>query len=153
MIATRPAARDDLDSLVPLVDAYRRFYDQATNFDGTRDFMRSRLANGDAEILLASDNAAGDARAVGFAQLFPLPSTADLAPRWILNDLFVKPEARRRGVGTTLLEAAHEHAASRGVPKLMLRTQVGNVAAKSRYEALGWQRDDAFDTYVLTVRP
>ncbi|WP_110686428.1 GNAT family N-acetyltransferase [Salinicola aestuarinus] len=151
MIMTRPADRDDLDTLVPLVDAYRRFYGKSRDIEGVRDFMQARLANDDAEILLAFDDAAEDKRALGFAQLFPVPSTTDLAPRWILNDLYVEPAARRCGVGTALLESARELAASRQVPKLMLRTQVGNAAAKSRYEALGWQRDAAFDTYLLSV--
>lgn len=147
MITIRHASRDDLEILAPLVDAYRRFYGQAADLDGARDFMQARLASGDAEILLAIDAE----RVVGFVQIFPVPSTNDLAPRWILNDLFVEPGARRRGAGTALLEAARELAASRSVPKLMLRTQVDNVAAQSRYEALGWQRDEAFHTYLLSI--
>ncbi|WP_251977244.1 GNAT family N-acetyltransferase [Salinicola avicenniae] len=147
MLTLRQADAQDLDTLVPLVESYRRFYRQPPDTDGVRHFLAARFAKGDAHLLLAFEHH----RAVGFVQLFPVPSTNDLAPRWILNDLYVDPDVRRRGTGTALLEAARELAAAHGVPKLMLRTQVDNAEAQSRYRALGWQRDDAFDTYLLSV--
>ncbi|MCK0713987.1 GNAT family N-acetyltransferase [Chromohalobacter sarecensis] len=148
MITICPARGDHLDDLVPLVDGYRQFYRQPSDPDGARRFMRERFAKGDAYVLLAVGE---DGRAVGFAQLFPVPSTTSLASRWILNDLFVLPGARRQGAGSALLEAARELARSHGVPQLMLRTQVDNETAKARYRALGWRRDEDFDTYLLTV--
>ncbi|GED21610.1 GNAT family N-acetyltransferase [Halomonas halmophila] len=148
MITISQATREQLDDLVPLVDGYRQFYRQSSDPEGARHFMEQRFDKGDAHVLLALD---ADNRAIGFAQLFPVPSTTSLASRWILNDLFVTPESRREGAGSALLEAARELARSQGVPQLMLRTQVENSAAKSRYEALGWQRDAAFDTYLVTA--
>ncbi len=38
-----------------------------------------------------------------------------------------------------------------GVTQLMLRTQVENHTAQSRYHDLGWQRDEAFFTYLLNT--
>ncbi|OBX33767.1 TDP-fucosamine acetyltransferase [Halomonas elongata] len=132
----------------PLVDGYRQFYRQPGDVDGARRFMNERFAKGDAHVLLALDE---DDHAVGFAQLFPVPSTTGLASRWILNDLFVMPDARCQGAGSALLEASRELARQHGVAQLMLRTQVENATAKARYHALGWQRDEAFDTYLLAV--
>jgi len=148
MTTIRQANIHDLEALVPLVDGYRQFYAQASHPEGVRRFMRERFEKGDAHVLLAHD---ADDQAIGFVQIFPVPSTTDLAPRWILNDLFVTPEARRHGTGSALLRATHELARSHGVPKLLLRTQVENRTAQSRYEALGWQRDEAFHTYLLSV--
>ncbi|SEM34364.1 GNAT family N-acetyltransferase [Halomonas caseinilytica] len=148
MITIRAATHAHLDDLVPLVDGYRRFYHQPGDVDGARRFMSERLVKGDAHVLLALDD---DDHAIGFAQLFPVPSTTSLASRWILNDLFVIPEARRQGAGSALLEAARERAHAHGVSQLMLRTQVDNEMAKARYHALGWQRDAVFDTYLLTI--
>lgn len=148
MITIIQATNERLDDLVPLIDGYRQFYRQPSDLDGARRFMRERFAKGDAHVLLALDD---DNHAVGFAQLFPVPSTTGLAARWILNDLFVLPGARRQGAGSALLEAARELARTHGVPQLMLRTQVENETAKARYHALGWQRDEAFDTYLITT--
>ncbi|GHB21640.1 GNAT family N-acetyltransferase [Salinicola rhizosphaerae] len=148
MFRIRPANQDDIDQLVPLVDGYRQFYRQASDNGGARRFLIERLDQGDAHLLIALDDAD---TAIGFAQLFPVPSTTSLTMRWILNDLFVVPEARRSGAGSALLKAAHELAADHGVPQLMLRTQIENRTAQSRYAALGWQRDDAFYTYLLSV--
>ncbi len=147
MITIRAATHAHLDDLVPLVDGYRRFYHQPGDVDGARRFMSERLVKGDAHVLLALDD---DDHAIGFAQLFPVPSTTSLASRWILNDLFVIPEARRQAPGAPCwkrLANAHAH----GVSQLMLRTQVDNETAKARYHALGWQRDAVFDTYLLTI--
>ncbi|GHE20260.1 GNAT family N-acetyltransferase [Halomonas urumqiensis] len=148
MITISQATREQLDELVPLVDGYRQFYRQPSDPDGVRHFMAQRFDKGDAHVLLALDE---DNRAIGFAQLFPVPSTTSLATRWILNDLFVMPESRCEGAGSALLEAARDLARSQGVPQLMLRTQVENSVAKARYQALGWQRDTAFDTYLITA--
>ena len=148
MITIRSATSAHLDDLVPLVDGYRRFYRQSSDVEGARRFMQERFSRGDAHVLLALDD---DDHAIGFAQLFPVPSTTSLSSRWILNDLFVMPDARRQGAGSALLEAARELALAHDVPQLMLRTQVDNETAKARYHALGWQRDQAFDTYLLTI--
>ncbi|WP_280539011.1 GNAT family N-acetyltransferase [Chromohalobacter sp. 11-W] len=148
MITITHATREKLDDLVPLVDGYRQFYRQPSDLDGARRFMCERFEKGDAYVLLAVEE---DSRAVGFAQFFPVPSTTSLASRWILNDLFVLPDARCQGAGSALLEAARELARTHGFPQLMLRTQVDNETAKARYRTLGWRRDEDFDTYLLTV--
>jgi GNAT superfamily N-acetyltransferase len=148
MPTIRIATSADLDSLVVLVDGYRQFYRQSSDPEGARRFLVQRFDRQDAHLLMAESDAGA---AIGFVQLFPVPSTTALGPRWILNDLFVVPEARRSGTGSALLQAARDLAAEHDVPQLMLRTQIDNVAAQSRYQALGWQRDDAFHTYLLSV--
>jgi ribosomal protein S18 acetylase RimI-like enzyme len=70
-----------------------------------------------------------------------------MRPIWILNDLFVLPAARRRGVGTALLNAAKEHAAQTGAVRLVLSTAVTNTAAQAAYERDGWKRETTFFQY------
>ncbi|MAM57681.1 MAG: GNAT family N-acetyltransferase [Salinicola sp.] len=144
----RIATPEDIDDIAPLVDGYRQFYRQPSDPEGARAFLGERYRRGDAHLLVAHD---AGGTAVGFAQLFPVPSTTTLGSRWILNDLFVVPEGRCRGIGSALLQAARELASDHGVAQLMLRTQVDNTAAQSRYRALGWKRDDAFHTFLLSV--
>jgi ribosomal protein S18 acetylase RimI-like enzyme len=70
---------------------------------------------------------------------------------WVLNDLFVASGARRQGVAAALLEAAAVHARALGVSSLSLTTGRDNQAAQALYESLGWQRDDHFYSYALTL--
>ena len=64
-----------------------------------------------------------------------LESRADLAVVW---DLRVAPAARRRGVGTALLEASVRWAVSRGCRELKVETQHINVPACRLYASQGF---------------
>jgi GNAT superfamily N-acetyltransferase len=64
------------------------------------------------------------------------------APMYVLSDLFVIPEARRRGVGALLLKSTVETARAAGAVRLELATAITNVSARRLYESLGWQRDE-----------
>ena len=88
---------------------------------------------------------------VGFTQLFPSFSSVSLKRLWILNDLFVTPNARRAGVAKALLERARQYALDTRAKALVLSTEVDNKSAQRLYEALGWRRDETFYTYGLEV--
>ncbi|MFC0336868.1 Ribosomal protein S18 acetylase RimI [Kushneria avicenniae] len=147
MSTVRPATLPDLEALTPLLDGYRVFYQQASDEAACRAFLQKRLEQGDSH-LLVHDAGHG---LEGFVQLYPLLSTVGLASRWLLNDLFVAPKARGRGIGQALMQAAADVARAHNVPSLMLRTQTHNDAAKALYESLGWQKNGDFDTYTLTL--
>ena len=51
----------------------------------------------------------------------------------------VHPDARRRGVGRTLMEAAEAYAKERGIVFLSLEVRESNIAARSLYSSLGWE--------------
>ena len=70
---------------------------------------------------------------------------------WILNDLFVDPEKRKKGVGGALLDAAREFGHANGATYLSLETQTTNKTAQSLYESKGWERDHEFFTYALDL--
>ena len=92
-----------------------------------------------------------DGAAVGFTQLYPSFTSVRMARIFILNDLFVLPEARLHGAGKALLLAAQKYAAENGAIRLTLETATDNVTAQALYEADGWVRDSAFYTYTLMV--
>ena len=135
-----------LDALVPLFDAYRVFYRQPSDPGAVEAFLAARLAQSDTVIFLADSGGP-----VGFTQLFPSFSSVSVKRLWILNDLFVRPEARRGGVAKALLERARQHALDTHAKSLVLSTEVDNRSAQRLYEALGWRRDKAFYTYGLEV--
>ncbi|HZQ51564.1 MAG TPA: GNAT family N-acetyltransferase [Bryobacteraceae bacterium] len=146
-VEVRRATIEDLDTLVPLFDAYRQFYRQPSAPTEARRFLRDRLEQNESIVFLALVEAA----AVGFTQLYPSFSSAAMARIFILNDLFVAPEARRRGGGAALLQAATEHGRRAGAARLALSTELNNKAAQSLYEKAGWRRDTVFCTYQLTL--
>ena len=54
-----------------------------------------------------------------------------------IEDLYVRPEARRKGVGKALLEAADERCAAREIS--YVEVQVEDEAAEAFYAALGYE--------------
>ena len=68
-----------------------------------------------------------------------------------VNDLFVRPEARRRKVASMLLAAAAAYGRAAGAVRLTLSTETTNLAAQSLYESEGWIRQVEFLTYNLTL--
>ena len=143
----REATIADLELIVPLFDAYRRFYRQPVDLPSARSFLRARLDRKDSVIFLALDQSS----AVGFTQLYPSFSSVSMARIFILNDLFVSPEARGKGVGSALLAAAADFGRQAGARRLALTTETTNTVAQSVYERMGWIRDTSFYTYELTL--
>jgi GNAT superfamily N-acetyltransferase len=132
-----------VDLVAPLFDAYRQFYGQPPDLDGARRFLGERLARGESVIFAVVE----DGRTMGFTQLYPSFSSVAMRPIWILNDLFVAEDARRRGVGARLLRAARDHAMKTGAARLALSTAVANTTAQALYERDGWRRDTEFIHY------
>lgn len=149
MATIRTATINDLDLLSELLDGYRQFYQQPSDIDAARDFLRQRLGQGDSFILV-SENSEGTL--TGFVQLYSGVSTVGLNARWTLNDLFVLPDCRDKGTGRALMEAATQLAHEHGVARLILMTQVENERAQHLYESLGWQRNAAFYGYLLDIK-
>jgi GNAT superfamily N-acetyltransferase len=148
-LSIRPATIRDLETLVPLFEGYRAFYQQAADPDLTRSFLGERLALGDSVIYLAEQ--AGQAR--GFVQLYPIFSSTQCRRLWLLNDLFVEPAGRGHGVARALMTAARRHAEATGACGLELATARSNTPAQRLYESLGWVRDEVFLHYELALGP
>lgn len=144
----RQATSDDFDQLVPLFDGYRQFYGEVSDLSLARQFLAERMSRGESVVLIAQGP---DLAAIGFVQLFPSFCSVRAAPIYILNDLFVAPAARRRGVGTLLLKAVAETGRAAGAARLELSTAITNVTAQRLYKVLGWKRDEEFYVYSLSL--
>ncbi len=136
------------DTIAPLFDAYRQFYAQAPDAALARQFIAERLHNKESTILWARD-AAGSG--LGFCQMYPSFCSVAAAPIGVLYDLYVAPDARHRGVGRALLDAARVHALAQGWVRLDLTTAKTNTAAQALYRAMGWTQDQVFDAYNLPL--
>ena len=140
------AGRKELDDVVPLFDAYRGFYQAGSDHAAARAFLTERIDRDESVIFLAYAITQGP---VGFTQLYPSFSSVSLKRLWILNDLFVRTDVRRGGVGRALLERAKQHAVDTAAKGLILSTAVTNKPAQTLYESCGWQRDQEFFQYHL----
>jgi len=141
------AGAEHVDLLVPLFDAYRQFYQLPSDLPRARGYLSERLREEEAVVFLAAE----ESIALGFTLLYPSFSSLSMKPLWILNDLYVVPEARRRGVARALLEAARRLALETGAAGLTLETAADNHSAQHLYEQLGWQRETEFFHYSLMV--
>lgn len=147
-VTVRQATIFDLELIVPLFDAYRQFYRKPGDLELARRFLLERFQHRESIIFLALTE---DGAAVGFTQLYPSFSSASAARIFVLNDLFVSVEGRRRGVGAMLLDAAARFGRAAGAVRLTLSTEVTNVTAQALYEREGWKRQTAFYSYDLTL--
>ena len=142
------ATLDHLEQLAPLFDAYRVFYQQDSDLEAATVFLRERFLLRENVIFLALEGQT----ALGFTQLYPSFSSVSLKRLWILNDLFVIPEARGQRVGEALIGAAVELATRSGAVGVQLETAHSNLSGQKLYERLGFQREDlAYRTYFLKV--
>ena len=139
-----------MDGIAPLFDAYRQFYGKPSDLASATRFLAERLGRGESIVLFATDAGPRDAVA-GFAQLYPTFSSLMLAPAIVLNDLFVRPEARRRGIARALLDATRAHALSVGAGCVSLATQVSNEEARALYRQAGYVHETGFDHLTLVL--
>jgi len=96
-----------------------------------------RLMEGvEAEFLLASPDE--DSPPAGVAQLRFRFSVWEAAPDCWLEDVYVREDARRRGIGAALVRAVIERARERGARRVELDTREDNAAAIALYESYGF---------------
>jgi ribosomal protein S18 acetylase RimI-like enzyme len=142
-VPIRLAGIVDVAALLPLVQAYRVFYKQRPSPEDERRFIERHLRDNTSVIYLAEVGG----KPAGFMQLFKTYSTVHLANAWILEDLFVAPEFRRRGIAEALLSAAVRHAKDAGASGMFLETAYDNQTAQRVYERAGWTREGRFYKY------
>ena len=137
------ASITDVPLIAPLFDAYRVFYQAASDLDGATAFLSARLSAGQSRIFLAVQEGPVPV-AAGFTQLYPSFSSVSMKRLWILNDLYVALAFRKAGVGAALMERARRFALEDGSKGLSLATQTGNATAQALYERQGYLKDTEF---------
>lgn len=139
----RPLASGDIPALLPLVEQYWIF-EAIDHFDAAavrRQLERAcqdpRLAS--AWIAYAKREAVGYLLAVYVFSLEHLGLTAEI------DEFFVLPSARGKGIGNALLELAETEFRRRGCTNVALQLGRGNDAARVFYRAHGYRERAGFE--------
>lgn len=147
-VRIRPATSDDVPVIAELIRGLARFEKLEHEVKMTDKLLATALFGERpyAEVLLADD----DGRAVGFALFFHNFSTFLGRPGLYLEDLFVLPEQRGRGIGRTLLVQLARLAVERGCGRLEWSVLDWNRDAIGFYARLGARPNSEWTVYRLT---
>ena len=134
-LVLREARADDAALVLAFIRELADYERLAHEVTATREAIAETLF-GDApaaEVLIAE----WDGEPAGFALFFPNYSTFLARPGIYLEDLFVRPDYRGRGIGTALLARLAAIAVARGCGRLDWSVLDWNAPAIAFYRALG----------------
>ena len=131
MTTIRPLTAADRPDWEELWRDYLAFYN--TSRDASiYDLTFSRIL--DPAIDMHGRIARIDGAAVGIVHFLYHLSFWDAEPRVYLNDLFVLPKVRGKGVGEDLIQEVYEHGKARNTPRIYWLTAIDNAPARALYD-------------------
>jgi GNAT superfamily N-acetyltransferase len=148
MLSIRFAQRSDVPVIAELIRGLARFEKLEDEVTMTEEVLEQSLFGPRpyAEALLAEDGG----KSIGFALFFHNFSTFLGKPGIYLEDLFVLPEQRGRGIGRALLERLAQIAVERDCGRLEWAVLDWNRDAIAFYERLGAKPNSEWTVYRLT---
>jgi GNAT superfamily N-acetyltransferase len=148
----RSATPEDVPAVHALIRQLARYEKLEHEHVGSAERLQEHLFGPRpyCEALVAEEGARGASAPVGFALFFHNYSTFLAQPGIYLEDLFVVPEARRRGHGRDLLRAIARLAVERGCGRFEWSVLRWNEPAIRFYESLGAKALDEWGMFRLT---
>ena len=141
------ASLEHLDHLTPMFIRYRELYGAMPQAEASKDFLAERLNKQEAIILLAFE----EDPLPGFCLVNPSFSSVSLRPMWIINDMYVAEDARRKHIAQQLLKALAEQARSNDAVRLRVSIHASNEIAQRLYESAEFAEDQNFRNYILPL--
>jgi GNAT superfamily N-acetyltransferase len=133
-VEVRSAREDEVEELLPLMRAYCEFYESSPSDDGLRTMLATLIAEpSQGAVFIARDGG----RAVGVATLDWKWSSLKGARMGYLEDLFVDPDARGKGIADALIEICAERCRELGMPAMQWATAPDNNRAQQVYDRTG----------------
>lgn len=129
-----------------LFDEYRQHYGANPAPDAVATWMLEQVLSARAQIYVSGRGGT----AYGICAIAVVPAALTLRTVWLIRDLFVAPEARRRGVGRDLLAHVAREARVAGAHRLSLRTETANARAIELYARAGF---DVLTDVAVMERP
>ena len=138
-----------LRRLLPLMRAYCDFYSVQPSDAALLAMSRALIADPVHEGVQLLATANGED--AGFATLFWSWETTTSGRIGVMNDLFVNPDFRGRGVSSVLISACLDHCRDHGAVRMVWQTAVDNVAAQAVYDHVGATRESWIDYWLDTA--
>lgn len=136
----RPATEDDVQLLFDLILELASYEKLAGEVGGDAETLRRSLFEEKAAEALLLE--APDGEAIGYAIFFTTFSTFECRSGIWLEDVYVRPEHRRGGIGRAVMEHLAQLALERGHVRLDWVALDWNEPALNFYEKLGAKRLD-----------
>jgi ribosomal protein S18 acetylase RimI-like enzyme len=131
--SVRRAGIEDAEAIGRLLHDFNTEYDDFTpGAEAVGERIRQLLESGEVTVVI------GGAGPDGLALLRFRPSLWSRTLDCYLEELYVVPERRGRGLGQALMEAAMDVARERGAAHMDLGTAETDTAARGLYEKLGF---------------
>ncbi len=147
-VVLRPATEADVPTILELIRGIAEYERLGHEVEATEALLRTH-GFGPRPIFEAVLAEAG-IRAVGFALYFFTFSTFKARPTLYLEDLFVRPEARGRGIGRRLLTHLARTAVERGCGRMEWSVLDWNTPARDFYFKLGATAMDEWTVFRMT---
>lgn len=144
-IEVRRATLDDLSTVVELRLALLREYADHPIYGRLRPDADTRARPVFERQILSQDQAiflaAHDGRIAGIARCADMRGSPLLVPEryCYVTSVYVKPEHRRRGVLSALMQAMETWAADRGLTEMRLHNSTMNASAQRAWQQLGFE--------------
>lgn len=138
---------EHIDQVLPLMRAYCEFYEAAPSAGALRAVAQALVADPEhagIQLLARSD----ENTALGFATLLWTFSTLNAGAIGLMNDLYVAPAARGRGIGTALIDACAGECVHYGMSGMEWYTAPSNARAQSVYDHTGATRSEWVNYYL-----
>nr|WP_179730122.1 GNAT family N-acetyltransferase [Nocardioides kongjuensis] len=147
----RAATPEDVPDVLRLIRALAAYEREPDAVETTEADLHRWLFGDDpvASVLVAEDGGP-QGRVVGMALWFRTYSTWTGTPGIYLEDLFVQPDQRGKGLGRALLTALARIAVERGYRRVEWAVLDWNTPSIEFYESLGAHPMDEWTTYRLT---
>lgn len=147
-VMLRPATEDDVPLILRFIRELAEYERLAEACVATEELVRETLfgAKRFAEVIIAEH----EGEPAGFALFFHNYSTFLARPGIYLEDLYVRPELRGRGIGKALLARLASIARERNCGRLEWAVLNWNEPAIRFYRSLGALPQDQWSVYRLT---
>jgi len=128
----------NLPDVLPLVREYQQFYQVPEIDEGKNAEFFSQFGIGSplgCQFVFKDSD-----RAVGFATIYFSFSSTIASKVGVLNDVYVQPNARRKGIAEALINHCRDYAVKHGAVRLQWVTATDNEQAQALYDKMNTKK-------------
>ena len=142
----RWAKPEDLDELVRMCAEHAEYERTSYSTGGKGLALAHMLFAPDARLLCLIAEEGG--KVIGYASFSVEVSTWDADRYMHMDCLFLRPEARNKGIGRVLMQRIAQEALAQGVTRMQWQTPSFNVDAIRFYDRLGPEKKEKFRMFL-----